>query len=114
MGNRRGSHDLNVRSADGFNPFVLADERVNDCNTFVLADERVNDCNTFVLADELVNDCNTFVCALWRLLGGVRDGWPIQVSCDAADADCAADYGGADSNGYKADWHSCAAAGTDR
>merc|ERR1712032_1441735 len=94
--NRRGSHDVYLRCAGG--RAGLADERIDDCDSFVLADERVNDCNTFV----------------WRLLGGVSDGWPVQVSCDTANADCDADYGGADSNGDKADWHSCAAAGPDR
>merc|ERR1712222_316761 len=67
-----------------------------------LPDERVDDSHGVVFANKRVHDCNTFVWWVWRLLGGVSDGWPVQVSCYAANTDCDADYGSADSHSNEA------------
>merc|ERR1712032_1611830 len=103
------SNDLNLCSTDG--RAELADDCVDDSDSFAVADERIDDCNSFVFANERVNDCNTFIWRLWRLLRGISDGWPVQISRDAANADCDPDYGSADSYGDKA---GRAATGQDR
>merc|ERR1712222_120449 len=93
-------NDVNLCSTDDRAGF--ADECVDDSNALAVADERINDCNSLVFANKRVHDCNAFLWWVWRLLGGVSDGWPVRVSCDAANADCDTDYGSADSHGSEA------------